>query len=99
MNATWRQVLAPSATVLSYDMPVSSRSPSRGLAFHSLHATSQALQPMQMEVSVKNPLRASCVCHLASVVGSVGPDSCPIYSSAFPVMCWLSVSVVTPARS
>ena len=31
--------------------------PSSGTPFHSLQATSQALQPMQIEVSVKNPLR------------------------------------------
>ncbi len=99
MKATWRQVLAPRATVLSYDIPVRARSPSRGLPFHSLHATSQALQPMQIEVSVKNPLRSSWVFQCASVLGSDGPDSCPIYSSAFPVMCWLSVWTVTPARS
>jgi hypothetical protein len=28
-----------------------------GIWFHSLQATSQALQPMQIEVSVKNPTR------------------------------------------
>src|SRR5689334_11515514 len=32
-------------------------SPSSGTMFHSLHATSQALQPMQIEVSVKKPIR------------------------------------------
>ena len=57
MNATWRQVEAPRPTVLSYDMPVR-LSPSAGTAFHSLHATSQALQPMHTEVSVKKPSRA-----------------------------------------
>jgi hypothetical protein len=31
--------------------------PSWGTRFHSLQATSQALQPMQIEVSVKNPIR------------------------------------------
>ncbi len=56
MNATCRQVLAPSPTVLSYDMPVSSW-PSSGTAFHSLHATSQALHPMHTVVSVKKPMR------------------------------------------
>src|SRR5580704_14221229 len=56
MNATWRHVLAPSAPVLSYDMPSISR-PSSGMPFHSLHATSHALQPMHTELSVKNPLR------------------------------------------
>ena len=32
-------------------------SPSSGTWFHSLHATSHALQPMQTLVSVKNPTR------------------------------------------
>ena len=54
MNATCRQVDAPRPTELSYDIPVSS-SPSSGTAFHSLQATSQALQPMQTDVSVKKP--------------------------------------------
>jgi hypothetical protein len=27
------------------------------MTFHSLHATSQALQPMQIDVSVKKPTR------------------------------------------
>src|ERR1043165_5970136 len=58
-NATWRQVLASSADVLSYDSPVHS-TPSVGTAFHSLHATSQALQPMQTDVSVKKPTRSCC---------------------------------------
>ena len=56
MNATCRHVEALRAWVLSYDMPVS-MSPSSGTAFHSLQATSQALQPMHTEVSVKNPIR------------------------------------------
>jgi hypothetical protein len=56
MNATWRQVDAPRPTVLSYDMP-DRAIPSSGTAFHSLHATSQALHPMQTEVSVKKPIR------------------------------------------
>ena len=33
-------------------------SPSAGSWFHCLHATSHALQPMQSEVSVKNPFAA-----------------------------------------
>ncbi len=57
MNATWRQVSAPRPTVLSYDIPVSF-SPSSGMWFHSLHATSHALHPMHTVVSVKNPTRA-----------------------------------------
>src|SRR6202034_4259451 len=56
MNATWRQVDAPRPTVLSYDMP-DRAIPSSGTAFHSLHATSHALHPMQTEVSVKKPIR------------------------------------------
>src|SRR6266436_4520122 len=56
MKATCRHVEALRPTVLSNDIPVSS-SPSSGTEFHSLQATSQALQPMQTEVSVKNPMR------------------------------------------
>src|SRR4051812_24104584 len=58
MNATCRQVEADSEPVLSYDEP-SRLKPSSGTPFHSLQATSQALQPMHTEVSVKNPLRGS----------------------------------------
>ncbi len=47
--------------------------PSSGTAFHSLHATSQALQPMQTEVSVKKPLRGWSSRHPASGAGSSGP--------------------------
>jgi hypothetical protein len=57
MNATCRHEFAPSEPVLSNDIP-SRSSPSSGTAFHVLHATSQALQPMQTEVSVKNPTRS-----------------------------------------
>ena len=56
MNATWRQVSAPSARVLSYDSPVHG-SISPGTSFHSLQATSHALQPMHSDVSVKKPTR------------------------------------------
>src|SRR5215469_3301228 len=59
MKATCRHVEAPRPTVLSNDIPVSS-SPSSGTEFHSLQATSQALQPMHTEVSVKNPMRGGC---------------------------------------
>jgi hypothetical protein len=38
-------------------LPLIRSGPSVGTRFHSLHATSQALQPMQIEVSVKNPIR------------------------------------------
>src|SRR5215475_10171453 len=53
-NATWRQVSAPRSTVLSYDIPVKPWLDC-GIWFHSLQATSHALQPMQMLVSVKKP--------------------------------------------
>src|SRR3954453_21726166 len=56
MNATGRHVDPPRAPVLSYDEP-SRLNPSSGTPFHSLHATSHALHPMPIEVSVKNPLR------------------------------------------
>src|SRR3954451_1405262 len=64
MKETCRQVLAPRCPVLSLDLPdspIASRRPcesSIGSVFHSLQATSQALQPMHTEVSVKNPTRA-----------------------------------------
>src|SRR3954449_7312930 len=57
MKATCRHVDAPRLFVLSNDMPVNS-SPSSGTLFHSLHATSQALQPMHTDVSVKKPTRS-----------------------------------------
>ena len=56
MKATWRHVLALSSPVLSNELPVQVK-PSSGTRFHSLQATSQALHPMQTEVSVKNPTR------------------------------------------
>src|SRR5436190_22850624 len=56
-NATCRHEFAPSSEVLSYDSPVQT-SPSSGTRFHSLQATSQALHPMQTEVSVKKPTRS-----------------------------------------
>src|ERR1700730_1353524 len=50
-------------------MPVKLR-PSSGTWFHSLHATSQALQPMQIEVSVKNPIRGGWSTYPAAAAGS-----------------------------
>src|ERR1700730_8305678 len=55
LNATCRQVVALTCEVLSKLLPVKVR-PSLGNWFHCLHATSQALQPMQRVVSVKNPM-------------------------------------------
>src|SRR6059058_2432645 len=37
---------------------MSQRSPPSGTSFHSLQATSHALQPMQTDVSVKKPTRS-----------------------------------------
>src|SRR3982751_157488 len=59
MNATCRHVFAFSSPVLSYEWPVKGCM-SSGTKFHSLHATSHALQPMQTVVSVKKPTRC-CV--------------------------------------
>src|SRR3954452_12864529 len=49
MKATCRHVDAPRRMVLSKDIPVN-KSPSSGTRFHSLHATSHALQPMHTVV-------------------------------------------------
>src|SRR5436305_14709041 len=54
--------------------------PSSGIPFHSLHATSHALQPMQTLVSVKKPIRSAMVTvafldtGAAPVRGEVGQD-------------------------
>src|SRR5438477_11493173 len=53
-NMTWRHVDAPRCPVLSYEFPDHVK-PSSGTWFHSLHATSQALQPMRTVGSVKKP--------------------------------------------
>src|SRR5206468_13090945 len=55
MNCTCRQFCASSWPVLSYESAVNFAG-SPWSWFHSLHATSQALQPMQIDVSVKNPI-------------------------------------------
>lgn len=55
--------------VLSNDIP-SRLNPSSGTRFHSLHATSHALQPMHTEVSVKNPTRGGCSSYPALPAGS-----------------------------
>src|SRR5262249_15226445 len=54
-NFTCRHVEWPRASVLSYELPLQLK-PSCGTSFHSLHATSQALQPMQSVESVKKPV-------------------------------------------
>src|ERR1700759_587178 len=87
MKATCRQVVPLSPTVLSNDMP-DRFSPSSGTMFHSLQATSQALQPMQTEVSVKKPIRGGCSSQPARPAGS-GP----------PVRPGLSVLLISHLRS
>src|SRR3954467_8731570 len=62
------------------DRPMTSRVPwesSIGSVFHSLHATSQALQPMHTEVSVKKPTRFgwSGSYPASSVTSGNGPNS------------------------
>src|ERR1043166_1228042 len=56
-NFTCRQDEWPSACVLSYDSPLHTK-PSSGTWFHSLHATSHALHPMQSVASVRNAVIA-----------------------------------------
>src|SRR5437763_6925325 len=60
-NFTCRHVEWPSAVVLSYDSPLQ-RKPSAGTSFHSLHATSHALHPMQSVESVKKPVTRGSDC-------------------------------------
>src|SRR3989442_4685711 len=57
MNGTARQWLPSTRRVLSWLSRLNSPSPpfAAGSWFHSLHATSHALQPMHTVVSVKNP--------------------------------------------
>jgi hypothetical protein len=69
-KATWRQRLASSPPELSYDHPVKPMR-SSGTPFHSLQATSQALQPMQIDVSVKNPTRGWRVDSTVAVNGTL----------------------------
>src|SRR4051795_8329506 len=89
-KATWRQVSAPSPRELSMDQPVWT-SPSSGTWFHSLQATSQALQPMQMLVSVKKPFRGGGSAYPDSSAGFTGPNSLflPTISAPLAVGCRL----------
>src|SRR5437762_13547033 len=73
-NLTCRHVECPSARVLSYECPLQLK-PSSGTPFHSLHATSHALQPMQSVESVKEPVTAIRGVMLArSVPGAIQLD-------------------------
>ena len=58
--------------------------PSSGMPFHSLQATSQALQPMQIDVSVKKPTRAGDSSQPASRAGPPGSAEGKDGSSARP---------------
>src|SRR5918995_7315148 len=58
MNWTCRQFSPLSSRVLSYESPLRVKT-SEESPFQFLQATSQALQPMQMVVSVKNPIGAA----------------------------------------
>jgi hypothetical protein len=66
MIFTWRQVLPSRFPVLSRLSPRNPWSVA-GSWFHCLHATSQALQPMQTLVSVKNPYASPGVIFVAMV--------------------------------
>ena len=55
MNLTWRQFCAVEAARVVVAVAEEPGSLLVGSSFHSLHATSQALQPMQTLVSVKKP--------------------------------------------
>ena len=67
------RVGARARRVLSCELPVQFR-PSSGTWFHSLQATSHALQPMQTDVSVKNPIRGGCSSWPAAAAGSLSPS-------------------------
>src|SRR5690625_1983001 len=54
-------------------MPRRSNSSPPGRRFHSVQATSQALQPMHTLVSVKKPLRGGGAAYPASRAGCTGP--------------------------
>src|SRR6266849_4145836 len=69
-NFTCRHVEWPSASVLSYESPLNEK-PSSGISFHSLHATSHALHPMQSVESVKKPVT------LIPSVWRTGALACP----------------------
>src|ERR1043165_33195 len=83
-NFTCRHVECPSARVLSYDLPLQ-RKPSSGTPFHSLHATSHALQPMQSVESVKKPVTVMTKWRARSVPGAAGPRPTEFRRSEFRI--------------
>ena len=84
---------------------------SAGTSFHSLQATSQALQPMQMLVSVKKPLRFGWSVVVPGVGRGVQRSAqvelveqarhgvFPSLLSSLPVVVSLSTSLTGPHRS
>src|SRR3954454_11641449 len=85
------------------ESPRASRRPcasSIGSIFHSLHATSQALQPMHTEVSVKKPTRAgwSASYPASPCTSGSGPNS--RFAGSRPVKAGLAELIrVTPTSS
>src|SRR5919202_4667231 len=81
-NFTWRNVVPDNFIVLSYELPDNLKfcaSSSAGNWFHSLHATSHALQPIHSVVSVKNPTAWP----RAKVTGPAGVPV-PVAGTAWP---------------
>src|ERR1035438_9272443 len=67
--------------------------PSSGTAFHSLQATSQALQPMQTDVSVKNPIRGGwLVCPACPAGSKPGPAGSGRRSAGSALISYLGSS-------
>src|SRR5688572_21061580 len=71
-----------------------------GSVFHSLHATSQALQPMQTEVSVKKPTRFGCSSTYPACSDTSGTGPYSRFPGSRPVKAALAeLIVVMPASS
>src|SRR5881275_3047821 len=85
-KATWRQLFASRVDVLSYDSPVQTM-PSSGTRFHSLQATSQALQPIQTDVSVKKPIRSFASSPYVSGQAAGLPVGCASVLTRLPPAC------------
>src|SRR4051812_3662623 len=71
-----------------------------GSVFHSLQATSQALQPMQTEVSVKKPTRAGWSSSYPAWPATSGTGPYSRFSGSWPVKAGLAELIdVTPGSS
>src|SRR3954453_17213089 len=75
------------------------RESSIGSVFHSLHATSQALQPMQTEVSVKKPTRFGCSGSYPASAWTSGSGPYNRFAGSLPVKAGLAELIVMPASS